>query len=502
MRDRSMNMRLLIRAVFLKWRRMLVFGLILAVLLGGWKAFRMTRSAVPEAENHDAEQTSGEEAEDSDASGADFDGNNEYFLSQIDRGSDYLNHSILAKIDPNREGFASVDLVTSLKGDGKKNIEDLIGELETSVRVSGNDDQTDAKTPYAVTSSSEEDISVRMASEDFSMKELLRAYRQFVLYDVDWSELAEKYHTEDVYLQELVSVSDAEAGLESGSLVISVVYPDEEGAGDILDEIIRQLKDHQTEVTEEYGEHDLAFHNQVSSTVADSDVTDWAAKRVKQMNDLMSGENTFTTTVDALGLKNSATGSAAGPVSASQMMKPVLKYAVAGFIGGIILYLVLGMIWILLSGVIFSAQELNRQYGFRRIAVIPMKNPDRWKGLDRFFRRDAMAYYSSRDQDVCYRMADENIRAIREGGGSLLLTGDLDRVQLEHIAGKLSTNSGITISAASGSLDSPEAIRSLKESDGVILAAEIGKSKYDHVDRILDTVHSLGKDVEGTILLN
>ena len=113
-----------------------------------------------------------------------------------------------------------------------------------------------------------------------------------------------------------------------------------------------------------------------------------------------------------------------------------------------------------------------------------------------------MAYYSSRDQDVCYRMADENIRAIREGGGSLLLTGDLDRVQLEHIAGKLSTNSGITISAASGSLDSPEAIRSLKESDGVILAAEIGKSKYDHVDRILDTVHSLGKDVEGTILLN
>ena len=85
---------------------------------------------------------------------------------------------------------------------------------------------------------------------------------------------------------------------------------------------------------------------------------------------------------------------------------------------------------------------------------------------------------------------------------SLLLTGDLDRVQLEHIAGKLSTNSGITISAASGSLDSPEAIRSLKESDGVILAAEIGKSKYDHVDRILDTVHSLGKDVEGTILLN
>ena len=314
--------------------------------------------------------------------------------------------------------------------------------------------------------------------------------------------MAEKYNTEPQYLQELVDLSENHIN-DTISAEIIIRFPSEQGAGELLDELTSQIQNYSSSVTKTYGEHTLAINNRVTTTVTDTTVTDKANSRLTMLNNLINGNNSFGTATATLGMNSGNTDNSQVSVSRSDLLKPIVKYAGAGFVGGVVLYFLLVILSLLASGKVYSASEMNRQYGFSKIAAVPSPNAKKRKGLDRLTHRDASDYYSSRDREICWQIANENLSELMNGKGTVALIGDVDPGQLEKIAAEMNKEtSELQIKTPGDILSSPAALHSLKETDAAVIIASIGTSDYRKTDRILETLHTYEKRILGSIILD
>ncbi|MEE8885779.1 MAG: hypothetical protein SOI56_04300 [Eubacteriales bacterium] len=497
MRDKTISVRLLIQCVLRKWRQMLILCLVIAGFAGGFTAYRELHSAgsqpgdgQPSGEAAVASSSAGsvpeegtEESEYSEQSEADFQESVEIFRKQAEYDSVLVNNSILMKIDPNAEGRASVDLI--------------IDTPELDAEKQDGEDQS-----LQSSSVSSDGVTTGVSDAEVQAMDIRNAYDQFVSYGLDWSDVAEEYDTEAVYLQELVSVKESDGA--SIGIHVTVIYPDEEGASDLLDEVIAQVEAYHDEAAATYGDHEIVVQNRIDTVVSDPDITSVANDRLDELETLINTTNTLNTEIDTLGISDSgADHTDVQTVSMTDVAKKSVGAALAGFAAGIVIWILVGICWLLISGKVFSASELNRQYGLTKVAVIPSLDPRKRKGLDRFFWRDSEHYYSNTDRDVCFQVADENLSELTEKGMKIALVGDVDQPEMDEIAGKLAeTGEGREITAAGDVLTSPEALKALKEADGILIAARTGRSHYRMVDRILETVGAYKKDVIGSVIID
>ena len=497
MRDKTISMRLLIQTAFQKWRRMLVCGVIFMILISGWKAYRLLpqiKGAGKEESTASSENTGS--ADTGVSSAADYKKNSDYFKQQIEHASEYVNKSFYTQMDPNAVGMASVDISVStpeLKKEGE-NDPDSLATVEL-----GSIDETEIKSSN--TSSDDSSVVVTTSAEQ-DANNILNAYKEFILYETDWTAMAEKYNTEPQYLQELVDLSGNHIN-DTISAEIVIRFLNEQGAGELMDELTAQIQNYTSSVTKTYGEHTLVINNRVTTTVTDTSVTDRVNSRLTMLNNLINGNNSFGTATATLGMNSGNTDHSQVSVSRSDLLKPVVKYAGAGFVGGVVLYFLLVILSLLASGKVYSASEMNRQYGFSKIAVVPSSNAKKRNGLDRLTHRDASDYYSSRDREICWQIANENLSELMNGKGTVALIGDVDPGQLEKIAAEMNKEtSELQIKTPGDILSSPAALHSLKETDAAVIIASIGSSDYRKTGHILETLHTYEKRILGSIILD
>lgn len=499
MRDKSISIRLLIQTAFQKWRRMLVCGLIFMVLASGWKAYHLwsVKSGMEQIKS----QSSGSEnindsSHDPVSSGADYQKSGAYFRQQIENASEYINKSFYTQMDPNAVGMATADISVStpeLENENESGNMMLAGIGSINGTESGN---------AGTTSSSDENTVVVTTAAEQDANTILNAYKEFILYGVDWTSIAKKYDTEPQYLQELVNLNgDQISGTYSTEIMVR--FPTEQGAGELLDEIIAQVQNYSSTVTQSYGEHSIKISNRITSTATDPSVTDKINSRLSTLNSMINGSNSFGTATAALGMTTDSTKNETNSVSTIDLLKPVVKYAGIGFVGGIVAYLILVILSLLASGKIYSASEMNRQYGFSKIAVVPPSNVKKIKGIDRLTHRDAVDYYSSIDRIVCWQIADENLSELINGKGTVALIGDVNPGQLQKIAVEINKGtSDFQVNIPGDILNSPDALRSLKETDAAVIVAQVGTSGYRNTDRILEILQTYGKTILGSIIVD
>lgn len=470
------------------------------LLAAGWKAYKIwPHHSGPEAAEVNDSQA--EPAADTESrmqqTEADYGKNSAYFSAMIGRTSEYINNTIYSRMDPNQVGKASVDFTVTTE----------MTEKEAKKGSSGQDLTLEAQSQAADSGQSGDTFDTNLlltTPAEREAEQILNAYTRYALYGIDWTEAAETYHTKPEYLQELVSVDDG-SGDSINTATISVIYPDQDGAEALLNEVISQIRKYSEDVKREYGEHTLAVQNEMGSTVADFSLIERANNRLNVLNGLINGSNSFKTAANTLGLSSSAASSAGteAAVSRSSLIRSVAKFALAGLAGGIVLYIILGMLTLLASGRIYSASEVNRQYGFTKIAVVPSTDAGERKGLERFSRRDADEYCSSGSRETCWQIARENLSELAGGSGSVAIVGDADREELEAMAGAIGANCpDLKVEAAGDILSSPAALHSLKEAGKVVIGVKIGSSRYQRLDRILDTLRTYDKEAIGSIILD
>ena len=252
--------------------------------------------------------------------------------TSLDQKNTYLANSILAKINPNAEGRAEVNLFISTKelenldesGDNEDGVITTIQPTDPASAGSGNSNYT---------SDSMNVISYAENSAQVYADHIMDAYLSYAINSIDFTDLAKKYNTEPMYLKELINIKNIQNDVVSAT--ISVRYIDENGAKEILHTIVDQLKAQKEEIAKTYGSHTVRFENETSATVFDNVMFPWLNSRIQEMNNLMNNQDTFRTAVSS---RTSGGSSASTVVSGKSVIKDSVKYAAVGFVGGLLLF--------------------------------------------------------------------------------------------------------------------------------------------------------------------
>jgi len=186
-------------------------------------------------------------------------------------------------------------------------------------------------------------------------------------------------------------------------------------------------------------------------------------------------------------------------------------FAAVGFVGGLLLYLLIGMLLLVLMKRVLSAKELNQQYSLQKLAVLPGKGKENGKqrgGLDRLIASIGDEYKSADTEEECFRIAAANINYLTSENAKIMIAGDLSEGQMKHVLDELKTCSESTegerkirFIGNGGRVDDPKSLHLLSEADAVVLVAGCRTSRYASLDEIIRTADTYGKEIVGSIVL-
>ena len=468
-RERIIDIKALLRCTLEKWRLLIIAGLICAAVMGGMEGYtqyKAYRKGV-EAEAAQAEEAAASAGSQESASLKDQE--LKMMSDRLEEKNRYYSESILGKIDPANEGFASADLIISAR------------PAQTADQA-----ETDSEYNY-------------IRSREFN---ILNFYTNAALYRTDLTEAAEALGTRAQLLGELITVTDSN---KSDSMItIKVIYPTQEGAKTILDSVVGQVSDLYAEAQRTYGEHTFTIANEVSSTIVDTAMYKWSNNRAAEITALINSRKTLD--------KNLASGTTtakkAVTISKKSAVKAAVKRGAIGLLAGIFGALALVALYLIMTGVVLSGRELNRQYSLRRIACIPGRKYGSLKGPDKWVASIDSAYYNHPNRATCVQVANANLETLLGTAGrdaQVAMVGDLSDEYLEKAAAEFTktaraAGSRVRYYAVPLSSQTPEGVEAIRRCDAAVLVAKAGRSTYKGVGDVLDTAELLGRDVAGSVV--
>ena len=388
---------------------------------------------------------------------------------RLEEKNRYYSESILGKIDPANEGFASADLIIS-------------------ARPAQTADQAESDSEYNY-----------IRSREFN---ILNFYTNAALYRTDLTEAAEALGTRAQLLGELITVTDSN---KSDSMItIKVIYPTQEGAKTILDSVVGQVSDLYAEAQRTYGEHTFTIANEVSSTIVDTAMYKWSNNRAAEITALINSRKTLDKNLSS----GTTTAKKAVTISKKSAVKAAVKRGAIGLLAGIFGALALVALYLIMTGVVLSGRELNRQYSLRRIACIPGRKYGSLKGPDKWVASIDSAYYNHPNRATCVQVANANLETLLGAAGrdvQVAMVGDLSDEYLEKAAAEFTktaraAGSRVRYYAVPLSSQTPEGVEAIRRCDAAVLVAKAGRSTYKGVGDVLDTAELLGRDVAGSVV--
>ncbi len=468
-RERIIDIKALLRCTLEKWRLLIIAGLICAAVMGGMEGYtqyKAYRKGV-EAEAAQAEEAAASAGSQESASLKDQE--LKMMSDRLEEKNRYYSESILGKIDPANEGFASADLIIS-------------------ARPAQTADQAESDSEYNY-----------IRSREFN---ILNFYTNAALYRTDLTEAAEALGTKAQLLGELITVTDSN---KSDSMItIKVIYPTQEGAKTILDSVVGQVSDLYAEAQRTYGEHTFTIANEVSSTIVDTAMYKWSNNRAAEITALINSRKTLDKNLSS----GTTTAKKAVTISKKSAVKAAVRRGAIGLLAGIFGALALVALYLIMTGVVLSGRELNRQYSLRRIACIPGRKYGSLKGPDKWVASIDSAYYNHPNRATCVQVANANLETLLGAAGrdaQVAMVGDLSDEYLEKAAAEFTktaraAGSRVRYYAVPLSSQTPEGVEAIRRCDAAVLVAKAGRSTYKGVGDVLDTAELLGRDVAGSVV--
>lgn len=506
-RERIIDLKALCRGILGKWRLLLIFALIGALAMGGlegysqYKAYQNSRAQVG-TDQEASEEKSASKAEELKLIG-----------DMLDQRNAYFTGSIMSRIDPAKEGMASADLIVRFdvtnagaEGTGQNTEGAAQGTEAQSTEGAAQNAQAEAGTDEARAQAAEivlsDGQSVKVyANDTIGLTKSLNAlsfYGSYATVRSDLTEAARALNETPESLRELITVTDSNKN--DYMVTLKVIYPTQEGARQILDTLIPQLEDLHAEADSIYGAHSFTIANVSSGVVVDANQIKWANSRVTEINALANARKSLDKNIAA-----GSSSSGAVEISKKDVLTASAKKAVTGLAAGLIGAAVLIALWLLMTGKVLSARELNRQYGLYRIACVPVRKYSALKGIDKLVAGIDAQYYNHTKRDTCMQVADANMQGIMRGSAQIALISDLPLEYIKKVAGELNkagkaNNSGMRYFAVSGAEQTADTVQVIDRCDAAVLVARAGSSTYKGVADVLDMADLLDRKAAGSIV--
>ena len=469
-RERIIDIKALFRCVAEKWRLLLLAGVLVGAVLAGIKGYSEYKLYLLSQGQQEtaAEETGSEKGKVL----------NVMRVAEVDREA-YYTESILGKINPHKEGRATADIIVS-----------------TAANTAATAANTDATAANTASTAAGEEPAVQTGGA--KPGNIVNYYSSTVLYRIDYTQVAEELGVDPALLGELVTTTPGTQ--DSSSISVTVIYPTAEGAEQILDAILAQVRASRVEAQRIYGNHELIIANEAAGVVVDEELFKWANNRAVEIMALVNSQKT---------LGNNLTSSGAAKIAAVSQRDVALtavKWGALGLLAGIAMTMVLIVVYLLAAGKVLSGREFNRHFGMKKIACVPSRKFTILKGLDKWAASIDSAYYNHPQRSVCLQVADANIRAAVRPDAQIALVGDLPLEYLDKLAAEMNksgASTGIRTSyfAIPCMEQTPDSVISIVNCDASVIVARAEKSDYKGAEDVLDACALLGRDVIGSIVL-
>ena len=454
-------------AILRKWRTVLAVAVILAVVLGGGKAFlsfRASRDVEAQAEAKDAYERELDSYTTAKESG---EREIENISDDIEAQQTYMDESVLMNMSPYDVCEASADLFI--------------------------------KTDYL--------IMPGMAYQNADYTDsILQAYQSSVTSAALQENVADTVSLKPQYLRELISVKRGSftAGATDGTagytrytnlLTIKVRYSDKEKAQEILNAVLTDVTALQEQIAATIGPHTVSIVNQVVGSTVDTDL----AKQQKDARDQIADlQKSLSDKEDALKeLKEPSAPS----LGMGAVIKTGVKYAVLGGVLGVFVVAFCISAAFVMSDKVYAAKDIRRRYGLDLLGTVSASDKklgavDAW--LARLEGRRA-----SGNVEKNGALLAANVENYAGGHKKLLVTGLVSEERLKDMEKLLQKNlEGYELTAGANMLEDAETLRKLPECEGVVLVEQTGISSYADMTLEIEKIRSMGKAIVGCVVVD
>ena len=494
-KERIIDIKVLLRCFLERWRLLLLAAFAVALILAGkegYQQYKIYKSA--QAGQEETQKASTEET------GTSKSAELKILSDSVEQKNAYLVNSILNKIDPNKEGQATADVIVRVEnGSAAVQGNGAAGAAQTAegeaAQAAAEETASEAAAPAQTAQS------VREYSERLSIGlNILSYYQSTVLYRMDYTEVAAQLGVKPEQITELVTANDSNKS--DSMFTIRVIYPTEEGAKAILDSILEQLQATVPQTQELYEAHTFKIANETSGVIADANMVKWANTRASEIISLINSRKTLDKNL------SSGTSSASASVvkfSRKEAAIATVKQGAIGFAAGLFGCIVLLALYFIATGKVLSGRELNRQYDLRKIACVPGRKYGSLKGPDKWAASMDAGYYNHPQRSVCLQVADANLSALVRPDAQIAFVSDLPKDYVDKLTAEMNKSGNkesriryFSIPCLQQTAGSVEALRNC---DACVLIAKAGQSTYKGTGDVLDTVNLLGREVVGSIVL-
>ncbi len=438
-----------------RWRVFILAALCGALVLGGYKVVSGMRVRL---DNTAYEETKKQYEFDKGAyeiKKSGYERDMETLKKSIDAQNKYQENSLLMKIDPFEQWNAKVDILVK------------VPDANTGLEIK-NFDETDS---------------------------YVKLYAQGIKNRVDMDKLSSELGIEKNYLDELISI---DADYNSNVISLSVAGDTAEFADHILEELMQQILSQKLDIDSKVGTHTVEFLNRTTTQIMNQSLSD----KQKSVSD------GITSLQNALKDKEKALNDLEEPtmpegISKKETLQNGIKFALIGLILGIFVAGGFYCGYYILKGRLHESDEMSTIYGINVLGVFPKRLSKKklFSGIDKWLLKLENGSDRS-DEEVALRIALTAERKINSGS-KVLLTGNIDKTQLEKVQKLLAANLPQNhILVGEDLTESVDTVRKLKDGiDAVILVEQREISALNKIKEEIKAIDEQGVEIVGSIIL-
>lgn len=317
------------------------------------------------------------------------------------------------------------------------------------------------------------------------------------------SAIAEQFNMEERYMRELVSVwGDNSTRL----LSISINAASKEDATAILDAVIARMNGLYETIESTVGHHSITLLSRTSSITVSTDLRDQQQNTrdnltslQNQMTDLQAQHDLLEQNIQKADQDLAALEVPKEPGNGSSSL---VKFAVIGFVLGVILVAGAAVVKFLTAGLVYSAKDLKSTCNLPVLGTLAGAAARKAVKLDAKLNKLEGRPDGSRD-DETVRLIAATIASRAPKADRILVTGDLPAEQLSALTAQLQAADTLRnrkLTCAESVLVSSTAVLEVNAADAVVLVADCSCSRYSSVNDQKEQIARLGKTVLGCVV--
>ena len=496
--DREVSMRLMFYHGLKNWRKLLLAGVLLAIVFAGVKAAGEYRAVAAPEKSDDivvtstSMETTGDELADPGTTAL-----NQYQTSKA--SLDYTLQSLLDKVDENTKYKENSILMNLNPYDLHKDT--LVYYIQTDKEITADSisssDSTDSKESWSG---------------------VANAYISLLEADTLTNYAGTDAELDTKYLKELILSSTDNTG---SVLTIKVVGDSADLVKDLAEYVKQNMNNWKESVTTAAGEHNLQLLQENPKGASDSGTEDPVSVETasgtvsvssdlsvaslqeafnSSMNDIQSQLNNLRTFQSNLQKPDSGTAD-----GAAFSVKDIVKFGGIGFAVGFFLLLFWYFLSYIFSGKLREGEKIKEQCGIDKLAEFQHPALGHAK-LDLFLREHIGPVGGEKSKENLYALAAAAIELRMSNSenstGKILIVSSLDDTVLQNAAGNIRKKlKKIHVEKCGSVLHNPEILHTMQEVKDVLVVEEAEKTKVNDMKNEIEIIRRNNCSIVGSVII-